>query len=148
MYAKMQESGLIQMISMVCTSSVWGSCSCILTFLRVHHRKWLQSNSPSSELTGSCWRAAITDFISQVFLLGHGFDRYLGNISWSTFVPHAERQLSPCAMTTEPLCSRACLPQLQKFTKLEPVLCNKRSHCSEWEATAHRNQSVAATHCD
>ena len=46
-------------------------------------------------------------------------------------IPHAERQLSPCAPTTEPTCSRAFLPQLLKFTKLEPILCNKRSHCSE-----------------
>lgn len=86
LYGKMQESGLIRVISVVCTSSVLGHYSYILSFLRVHHRKWLQSNSPSLGLTGSCWRAAIPDSISQVFLLSCGFDRYLGNISWLTFV--------------------------------------------------------------
>ena len=48
-----------------------------------------------------------------------------------TKIPHAERQLSPCAPTTEPTCSRAFLTQLLNFTKLEPILCKKRSHCSE-----------------
>ena len=86
---KMQESGPIQIISLVCTSSVWGAYSCILSFLRVHHRKWLQSNLPSLGLIGSRWRVAITDSISQVFLLGHGFDQYLANIFWSTFVPRS-----------------------------------------------------------
>ena len=37
---------------------------------------------------------------------------------WSRKIPHAERQLSLCAMTTEP-CT------------LEPMFCNKRSHHSE-----------------
>ena len=43
---------------------------------------------------------------------GQGFD------PWSRKIPHAGGHLSPCTKTTEPM-------------HLDPVLCNKRSHCSE-----------------
>ena len=44
------------------------------------------------------------------------------------------------------LCSRALKLQLLKPVRLEPVLCNKRSHCNE--KPAHRNEEkppLAAT---
>ena len=40
-----------------------------------------------------------------------------------TRIPHATGQLSTCTTTTE--------PRLLKPTRLEPVLCSKRSHCNE-----------------
>ena len=43
---------------------------------------------------------------------GHGFEPL------SRKIPHAAEQLSLCATATEP-------------AHLEPVLCNKRSHCNE-----------------
>ena len=36
-----------------------------------------------------------------------------------TKIPHALGQLSPCAPTTEPMLSRACLPKLEKAHKLQ-----------------------------
>ena len=65
---------------------------------------------------------------------------------WSGKIPHALEQLSPCATTTEPLCSNywclhalkstgrnywAPVLQLLKPVHLEPVLGNERSHCNE-----------------
>ena len=47
-------------------------------------------------------------------------------------IPHAAEQLSPCATTTEPM------PQLLKPTRLELVLCNKRSHHNE--KPTHHNE--------
>ena len=44
---------------------------------------------------------------------------------WSRKIPHVVEQLNPCATTTEPAC-------------LEPMLCNKRSHCNE--KLAHRKE--------
>ena len=45
-------------------------------------------------------------------------------------IPHAAEQLSPCATTTEPVLQslRATTPEPRR---LEPVLCNKRSHRNE-----------------
>ena len=47
-------------------------------------------------------------------------------------IPHAMEQLSLCTTTVEPVnCSYwAWVPQLLKCSCLEPVLCNKGSHCS------------------
>ena len=52
---------------------------------------------------------------------------------WSREIPHALGQLSLWATATEP-------------PHLEPVPCNKRSHCNE--KCTHRNQRVAPAHCD
>ena len=37
-----------------------------------------------------------------------------------TKIPHAVGQLSPCATPTEPMCSRACVPQLEKEDLAQP----------------------------
>ena len=62
---------------------------------------------------------------------GHRFE------PWSGKIPHAAEQLSPCATTTEP-----ALYSLRATTaepaRLEPTLCNKRSHCHE--KPAHYNE--------
>ena len=48
-----------------------------------------------------------------------------GDKPWSGKIPHAAEQLSLCTTTTEP-------------ARLEPVLCNKRSHRNE--KPVHRNE--------
>ena len=70
---------------------------------------------------------------------GHRFE------PWSGKIPHAVEQLSPCAATTEPMLwsprtttTEAHVPQLLQPLHLEPVLRNKRSHCSE--KPTHRNE--------
>ena len=49
-----------------------------------------------------------------------------------TKIPHAEGQLSPCAATTEPTCSRARAPRLERSphaaTREKPAHRNERSH--------------------
>jgi len=55
---------------------------------------------------------------------------------WSRKIPYAAEQLSPCATTTEPICSGAHNLQILKPTSLKPVLQN-RSHCKE--KSAHDN---------
>ena len=49
---------------------------------------------------------------------------------------HIPQQLSLCTTATEPVL-RGCKLQLLKPTRLEPVLCNERSH--RREPTPHRN---------
>ena len=58
---------------------------------------------------------------------GHGFD------PWSRKIPYAMEQISPCATTTEPVCHNYWdrMLKLLKPVWLEPVLCNKKSHCNE-----------------
>ena len=53
--------------------------------------------------------------------------------SWSRKIPYAMGPLSWWATTMEPVSHNywACLRQLLKLKHLEPVLCNKRSHCGE-----------------
>ena len=70
---------------------------------------------------------------------GRGFD------PWSGKIPHTEEQLNSCATTsepglqspgaanTEPVCFNHWSP-----SALQPVLCNKRSHCRE--KPTHRNE--------
>ena len=43
MYGKMQESGLTEIIPLICTSAIWGQYPVfhILSFLRAHGREWL-----------------------------------------------------------------------------------------------------------
>ena len=65
----------------------------------------------------------------------HGFD------PWSGKIPHAARQLNPCAPTTEPTYHNYWRPQA-----LKPVPWNKRSHCNEKPLlTAIRESPSAAT---
>ena len=45
-----------------------------------------------------------------------------------------------------PQSNYACVPQLLKPECLEPMLCNKRSHCSE--KPKHHDWRVAPTHCN
>ena len=60
---------------------------------------------------------------------GHGFE------PWSRKIPHSSQQLShncwACALEPGSHNYWAHVPQLLKPTRLEPVLRNKRSHCSE-----------------
>ena len=53
------------------TLANWGLWSCILSFLKVHNREWLEwlqfKDTPFSGLTGSHWRASVTNSISQGF---------------------------------------------------------------------------------
>jgi len=51
-----------------------------------------------------------------------------GQESWSWKIPHAAEQLSLCTMTTEPVVQSA---RVATSEALEPMLCNKRSHCNE-----------------
>ena len=48
-----------------------------------------------------------------------------------TKIPHATGQLSLCATTPEPMCSRACTSQLEK-----PASHNKRSHVLQLRVNA------------
>ena len=60
---------------------------------------------------------------------------------WSGKIPHVTEQLSPCAMTTNPLC--ALEPQSLNYWSphiLEPTLHNKRKP-PQWEACAPRLES-------
>ena len=44
-----------------------------------------------------------------------------------TKIPHVAGQISPCAATTEPTCSGACAPQLERnlrTTMKDPMCCN------------------------
>ena len=50
---------------------------------------------------------------------------------WSRKIPHASRQLSPCALEPAGHNSWAHALQLLKSMCLEPALCNKGSHCSK-----------------
>ena len=57
---------------------------------------------------------------------------------WSRKMPHAEKQLSPCATTLERVLqspgttnTEAWEPWLLSQHTLEPVLCNQRSHLNE-----------------
>ena len=55
---------------------------------------------------------------------------------WSRTILRAAEQLSLCATTTEPVCysqgaATGYRPQLLKLVHLEPVLCNRGSHCNE-----------------
>ena len=63
----------------------------------------------------------------------HGFN------SWSGKIPLATGQLRPWAATTEPTCC-----SYWNLCALEPVLCNKRSHCSE--KPPHHAQRAAPHH--
>ena len=47
LYGQMQENGLTDINCLICTSAIWISFLCfhILSFLRVHCREWLQSDS-------------------------------------------------------------------------------------------------------
>ena len=56
---------------------------------------------------------------------------------WFRKLPHATEQLSPGAPQLLNLCSRAQELQLLSLHSLEPMLNNKRSHCSE--KRAHHN---------
>ena len=46
MYGKMQESGLTEIIPLICTSAIWVHILCllILRFLKLHRWEWLQSD--------------------------------------------------------------------------------------------------------
>ena len=50
----------------------------------------------------------------------------MGSIPGPGKFPHAAEQLSPCTIITKPTCHNILKPE-----RLEPVLRNKRSHCSE-----------------
>ena len=80
-----------------------------------------------------CWHSG---WESACQCRGHGFE------PWSGRIPHAVEQLGPCATATEaalwsprattaePVCHNywARVPWLLRPARLEPVLCNKRSH--------------------
>ena len=50
-----------------------------------------------------------------------------------TKIPHAAGQLSLCATTTEPLCSRACMPQLER----SPCTATKDPACHNEDPACH-----------
>ena len=64
---------------------------------------------------------------------GHGFE------SWSRKITHAVEQLRLCVPQLLSLRSRAHEPQLLKPARLEPVLCNKRSHRNEKPHTTEKS---------
>ena len=64
---------------------------------------------------------------------GQGFD------PWSGKTPYTAEQLSLCDTTTE---LAHC--QLLKPMRLEPVLCNKRSHCNEKSEHCNKEESQFA----
>jgi len=59
MCGKMQESGLSEIIPLICTSAFWANILCflILSFLWAHHGEWLQSDD--------CWMAGILCFLPE-----------------------------------------------------------------------------------
>ena len=95
---EMQKSGFIKIISLVCTSPIWGLRSCTL---RDSLGFTIRSGWNCCSLMTDKWHVF-------TFLGVHGFtlkgcdcwfhssslpllvmnEHYLGNISWSTFVPH------------------------------------------------------------
>ena len=91
MYGKMQKSGLTKIISLVCTSVIWGLKSCILRFLRVHHRECLQRDDCQVAGIPIHW-GSLAHIEGLAHTEGHRFhasglpllvmnDHYLGNIT-------------------------------------------------------------------
>ena len=77
---------------------------------------------------------------------GFPVDSVVKNPPWSGKIPHGAEQLSPYATAIKPVFSSPGAVTTKTLCALEPVLCNKRSHCNR--KPAHKNWRIAPTICD